>query len=98
MKHTKYTPSAFRAVRRLLAEVHFGGNMDDDRVGARQPDNSKFLDQRAAELAHIIDQETGAPELLAACKAALSEYHPTTREGNSTAEQLQAAIAKAEGK
>ena len=38
-----------------------------------------------------------AEDMLEACQAALSEYHPSARDGDPIAEQLMAAIAKAEG-
>ncbi len=63
MEHTKFTPGAFRAARRFLVEVHFDGKSGDDCTGANHPENAKFLDRRAAELAHIVDEETAAPDL-----------------------------------
>lgn len=38
-----------------------------------------------------------AQDMLEACEAALSEYHPTARDGDPIAEQLLTVIAKAKG-
>jgi hypothetical protein len=96
MKNAKGTPGAVKAARRLLAEVHFGGNPTSDCTGAKHPENAKFLDRRAAELAYIVDEEMANPGLLAACKAVVS--HGATVHTLDDRELCLAAIAKAEGK